>query len=320
MCVHISSCFNRKIYLFKVRAKLPNGARSVHFLWKFLFELSSNKMRSMSERGRWPVCGATIASHLAALSTGNGIISLHSHLLPLPWRTLKSQRFKHTLGVSYVLRTLFWSAECAVPSRFCGAAYCLRCQTLTSPRRLRRVVHPECFPPAPKCCTFITTGRGRGVRYHTVIWSHVKALTRAGLTLLSGRSLCLRCDNYRLRSGQWRMVNPAIANATVDSDTSHGGAAAHTFTTPWTAAAQASWHALNCTTTHTADVIRRKAKRKTSTSWAATQCEVVQLCERPGWSAVLHSHRLYSLLRPALPFHEIFPATLQNRSETHSGY
>lgn len=36
------------------------------------------------------------------------------------------------------------------------------------------------------------------------------------------------------------MVNPAIANATVDSDTSHGGAAAHTFTTPWTAAAQAS--------------------------------------------------------------------------------
>ena len=180
MCVHTYSFFNRKIYLFKARAKLPNGARSVHFLWKFLFELSSNKMRRMSERGRWPVCDATIASHLAALSTGNGIISLHSHLLPLPWRTLKAQRFTHTLGVSYVLRTLFWSAECAVPSRFCGAAYCLRCQTLTSPRRLRRVVHPECFPPAPKCCTFITTGKGRGVRYHTVIWSHVKALTRTG--------------------------------------------------------------------------------------------------------------------------------------------
>lgn len=37
----------------------------------------------------------------------------------------------------------------------------LSCQTLTSPRRQRRDVHPECFPPAPKCCTFITRRGGR---------------------------------------------------------------------------------------------------------------------------------------------------------------
>lgn len=32
----------------------------------------------------------------------------------------------------------------------------LRCQTLTSPRKLRTTVRPECFPPAPKCCTCVT--------------------------------------------------------------------------------------------------------------------------------------------------------------------
>lgn len=35
----------------------------------------------------------------------------------------------------------------------------LRCQTLTSPRRRRRDVHPECFPPAPKCCTCVNDNR-----------------------------------------------------------------------------------------------------------------------------------------------------------------
>lgn len=34
-------------------------------------------------------------------------------------------------------------------------------------------------------------------------------------TLLSKQSCCVRC-NYRLRSGQWCVVNPAIAKASVD--------------------------------------------------------------------------------------------------------
>lgn len=36
----------------------------------------------------------------------------------------------------------------------------LCCQTLTSPQRRRTDVHPECFPPAPKCCTLMAKDGG----------------------------------------------------------------------------------------------------------------------------------------------------------------
>lgn len=83
---------------------------------------------------------------------------------------------KYRLNV-FVIWT-FCSAQYAVPFRLCRGLL-LRCQTLTSPRRQRRVVHPECFPPAPKCCTYVATTKERSVWHNTGSGSYVNAHTRA---------------------------------------------------------------------------------------------------------------------------------------------
>lgn len=66
---------------------------------------------------------------------------------------------------------------------------------------------------------------------------------------------------------------------------------------------------------------KHSKRRKQPQSWVKPHAEVLQLSRAARMERCASQPRLsYSLLRPALPFYEIFPTTLQNRSATHSGY
>lgn len=117
-----------------------------------------------------------------------------------------AHRFKPRLNVLFkvtLLRCKMRGANSFLQGEGEREAYLLHCQTLTSLRRQRRDVHPECFPPAPKCCTYVTTTDRRGVWRHTdTHWETIIcqcAKTRAPDTFIRAISLCSLC-NYRLRS------------------------------------------------------------------------------------------------------------------------
>lgn len=54
--------------------------------------------------------------------------------------------------------------------------------SLTSPRRRQRGARPECFPPAPMCCTCVTTSeKGRGLQFkhdimNSTFWKAIRPL------------------------------------------------------------------------------------------------------------------------------------------------
>lgn len=99
---------------------------------------------------------------------------------------------------------VFRGTECAVPSRFLRRGLLLRCQTLTSPRRQQTDVHPKCFPPAPKCCTFIKRTRKRSVCSNKVRRSHVKAhMSALSYFYQNNLSACTAITGYVADSDAW---------------------------------------------------------------------------------------------------------------------
>lgn len=153
---------------------------------------------------------------------------------------------------------------------------------------------------------------------HTEKRSFVNAQKHALLTLLSKQSRFARSAITDYVAGQWRMVNSAIAKASVDFNTSQRAE---------------SEMCSNTCQVHTSQQAHGTRHRRTPSAWNAfyfflktnhtsTKLSNATLCD----GAVVRAARmercpsqlrlLYSLLRPTLPFHEIFPTTLQK--QTHN--
>lgn len=205
------------------------------------------------------------------------------------------------------------STERAVPFSLVLSGLLLRCQTLTSPRRRRRDVHPECFPPAPKCCTCVTTARGErgllsdGERAVSHFYQSNLAAWAAITDYVAGSDAWWTQPLLKL---VWTLIHPSGLGdqaCTTSGRCSH--AARHTVKQLYSA--QSWWD--------------DKEKKKTSISWITTESEAVQLYERPGWSAVLHSLGYYTHFWDQ-PFHftrysqRPCKKKTKNRSVKDSGY
>lgn len=84
----------------------------------------------------------------------------------------------------------------------------LRCQSLTFPQRRRTDVHPKCFPPAPRCCTFMEKGRGRDVFAHK---QNKLMSRRSALHFYEKQSFCvLRAHGLRIAASDARRTQPLL--------------------------------------------------------------------------------------------------------------
>lgn len=173
-----------------------------------------------------------------------------------------------------IFRWAFLQSTILGAVRFLQSGLLLRCQTLTSPRRQRRVVHPEYFPLAPKCCTCGTTTKRRCV-WHKTRSSDTHVEWHFNQSGLAARAAI---TDYVTDSDAW-WTQP-LAKASLDLKTSQGPIV--------TRLRHPSGAREPADTRQTA--LKHAAETKcTKTSIKTTGSGLLQLFERPGWSAVLHS-------------------------------
>lgn len=188
---------------------------------------------------------------------------------------------------------LFWWAffgaqnTHAVPSRFCGAAYC--CAVKPSP--LLEGSEETCIQnvllrlPSAVPLSQERGGGGEFVDIKRVDHMSQRTHARCNTFLKNNLSACSAITDY-VADSDARWTQPLLKLLWTFNTSQR--AAARTFTTTG-CCTQATRHTINYIRTHGADIL----KKETSTSWWR-QTEVVQLYERPGWSAVLHSLGYYT--------------------------